>query len=42
LAHHSLAAASRDLLHCTIPRNNAAVAIKREEAIDARVEQALQ
>ena len=42
LTQHFVAAESGDPLHGAIPGNDAAVAIKRKEAIDASVEQALQ
>ena len=39
---HRLAAETRDALHRAVPRDDAAVAIKREDAVNARVEQTLQ
>jgi hypothetical protein len=40
-ANHVFAGESGDALHRAIPRNDAAVAIEREETVDAGVEQAL-
>ena len=42
LAQHCFTGQTGDTLHRAVPRNDAAVAIKREDAVNARVEQTLQ
>lgn len=37
-AQHRFATETRDPLHGTIPRDNPAIAIEREHAVDARVD----